>query len=81
MINRFPAAMPPTHVQHYGPKVEGNQQPFFQYSQCTGRKKALCVRPPFPTRPSFFFSFLNKFKTLDWHKLHWTRIRIKRLPQ
>ncbi|KAF8520265.1 peptidase C14, caspase domain-containing protein [Hysterangium stoloniferum] len=39
--------MPPTQMQHYGPRVEGAnhqvQQPYFQYSQCTGRKKALCI--------------------------------------
>jgi hypothetical protein len=38
--------MPPAQTQHYGPQfqVDGhNEQPFFQYSQCNGRKKALCV--------------------------------------
>lgn len=34
-------------MQHYGPHFQGpnnsDQQPFFQYSQCTGRKKALCI--------------------------------------
>ncbi|KAF8581082.1 peptidase C14 [Ramaria rubella] len=39
--------MPPSQMQHYGPQVQGpNQQaqrPYFQYSQCTGRKKALCI--------------------------------------
>jgi hypothetical protein len=38
---------PPTQQQHYGPRFEGanhtQQQPFFQYSQCTGKKKALCI--------------------------------------
>ncbi|KAJ3478601.1 hypothetical protein NLI96_g9640 [Meripilus lineatus] len=38
---------PPTQQQAYGPRYEGAnhqmQQPFFQYSQCTGRKKALCI--------------------------------------
>lgn len=39
--------VPPTQMQHYGPQVQGQnqhvQQPYFQYSQCTGKKKALCV--------------------------------------
>jgi len=39
--------MPPTQQQHYGPQFEGanhtQQQPFFQYSQCNGKKKALCI--------------------------------------
>ncbi|TDL26325.1 peptidase C14 [Rickenella mellea] len=39
--------MPPTQVQNYGPQFQGQnnqpQQPFFQYSQCNGRKKALCI--------------------------------------
>ena len=33
---------PPAGQQYYGP--QGSQQPFFQYSQCSGKKKALCVR-------------------------------------
>ena len=37
-----PPPPPPTHVQNYGP--EGANKHFqFQYSQCTGKKKALCV--------------------------------------
>ncbi|TFK45832.1 peptidase C14 [Heliocybe sulcata] len=39
--------MPPTPMQNYGPQFEGAnhqmQQPFFQYSQCNGRRKALCI--------------------------------------
>ncbi|KAJ7593222.1 peptidase C14, caspase domain-containing protein [Mycena floridula] len=39
--------MPPPQQQHYGPRFEGanhqSQQPFFQYSQCNGKKKALCI--------------------------------------
>jgi len=39
--------MPPSEVQSYGPQFQGrdNQlhQPFFQYSQCNGRKKALLI--------------------------------------
>ncbi|KAF8518458.1 peptidase C14, caspase domain-containing protein [Gautieria morchelliformis] len=39
--------MPPTHIQHYGPQVQDPnhqvQQPYFKYSQCTGKKKALCI--------------------------------------
>ena len=31
---------PPTHIQNYGPEGANNH---FQYSQCTGKKKALCV--------------------------------------
>ena len=41
--------MPPSEVQNYGPQYQGadsrSQQLNFQYSQCTGKKKALCVRP------------------------------------
>ena len=36
-----PPPPPPTHVQNYGPEGTNNH---FQYSQCTGKKKALCVR-------------------------------------
>lgn len=40
-------APPPQESQHYGPVIDGpnnsQQQPYFKYSQCTGRKKALCV--------------------------------------
>src|ERR1700749_2854315 len=39
--------MPPPEMQNYGPQYEGPnhqmQQPFFQYSQCNGKKKALCI--------------------------------------
>ncbi|KAF8917434.1 caspase domain-containing protein [Mucidula mucida] len=39
--------MPPTQQQHYGPQFQGanhqQQQPYFQYSQCNGKKKALCI--------------------------------------
>ncbi|KAJ6619790.1 peptidase C14, caspase domain-containing protein [Mycena sp. CBHHK59/15] len=39
--------MPPTQQQNYGPQFQGpnhqTQQPFFQYSQCNGKKKALCA--------------------------------------
>ncbi|KAH7107065.1 peptidase C14, caspase domain-containing protein [Auriculariales sp. MPI-PUGE-AT-0066] len=39
--------MPPTEVQSYGPQYQGHDQqmhqPFFQYSQCNGRKKALII--------------------------------------
>lgn len=42
-----PPPRPPTQVQNYGPQFEGanhrTMQPSFQYSQCTGKKKALCV--------------------------------------
>ncbi|KAK8861765.1 metacaspase-1 [Kwoniella newhampshirensis] len=38
---------PPTQQQHYGPQFQGQNgqsaQPYFQYSQCTGRRKALCI--------------------------------------
>ena len=41
--------MPPSQVQHYGPHFQGDgnrdMQPFFQYSQCNGRKKGLFVSP------------------------------------
>ena len=39
--------MPPIGHQRYGPQFEDanhrQQQPYFQYSQCNGKKKALCV--------------------------------------
>ncbi|EIN07797.1 peptidase C14 [Punctularia strigosozonata HHB-11173 SS5] len=38
--------MPPSQQQFYGPHFEANgrdAQPFFQYSQCTGRKRALAI--------------------------------------
>ncbi|TFY82258.1 hypothetical protein EWM64_g1761 [Hericium alpestre] len=42
-----PPSMPPSDQQRYGPQFEGanhqTQQPFFQYSQCNGKKKALCI--------------------------------------
>ncbi|THH15699.1 hypothetical protein EW146_g4816 [Bondarzewia mesenterica] len=42
-----PPSMPPQGHQNYGPRFEGanhqQQQPYFQYSQCNGRKKALCI--------------------------------------
>ncbi|KAL7417291.1 caspase domain-containing protein [Mrakia frigida] len=37
----------PTGQQHYGPQFQGQggqqQQPYFQYSNCTGKKKALLI--------------------------------------
>ncbi|KAF8969377.1 caspase domain-containing protein [Flammula alnicola] len=40
-----PPPPPPTQVQNYGPHFEGanhkDAQPYFQYSQCNGKKKAL----------------------------------------
>ncbi|KAF7967256.1 hypothetical protein HWV62_35049 [Athelia sp. TMB] len=42
-----PPPRPPTTQQQYGPQfqAQGGQQmqPFFQYSQCNGRRKALCI--------------------------------------
>jgi metacaspase-1 len=39
--------MPPQQQQFYGPQMgdpQGQpQQPYFQYSQCNGKKKALCI--------------------------------------
>ncbi|KAJ9096778.1 hypothetical protein QFC21_005048 [Naganishia friedmannii] len=39
---------PPQQQQYYGPQMQGGhhqqpQQPYFQYSQCNGSKKALCI--------------------------------------
>ncbi|EJD07118.1 metacaspase [Fomitiporia mediterranea MF3/22] len=35
---------PPVGVQNYGPPSDNRAaQPYFEYSQCTGRKKALCI--------------------------------------
>ncbi|KAK0223350.1 metacaspase [Armillaria fumosa] len=42
-----PPPRPPTQQQHYGAQYQSAsspvQQPYFQYSQCTGKKKALCI--------------------------------------
>ncbi|KAG1729665.1 caspase domain-containing protein [Suillus paluster] len=42
-----PPQRPPNQQQLYGPQMQGPnhqmQQPFFQYSQCNGKKKALCI--------------------------------------
>ncbi|KAK2460320.1 hypothetical protein APHAL10511_007709 [Amanita phalloides] len=38
-----PPPTPPTHDQAYGPVMQGGNQPFFRYSQCNGRKKALLI--------------------------------------
>ncbi|KAG6909070.1 Ca(2+)-dependent cysteine protease [Tephrocybe rancida] len=42
-----PPPRPPTQQQNYGPQYQGAHgqyaQPFFQYSQCNGKKKALCI--------------------------------------
>ncbi|KII89041.1 hypothetical protein PLICRDRAFT_124266 [Plicaturopsis crispa FD-325 SS-3] len=42
-----PPAPPPPQQQFYGPQFQGpaqqQQQPYFQYSQCNGKKKALCI--------------------------------------
>lgn len=43
-----PPLRPPSEQQYYGPKFQNSNQqqvqPSFQYSQCNGKKKALCVR-------------------------------------
>ncbi|EIM91225.1 uncharacterized protein STEHIDRAFT_49989 [Stereum hirsutum FP-91666 SS1] len=43
-----PPQRPPTNQQNYGPQFENQyshqqEQPYFQYSQCNGKKKALCI--------------------------------------
>ncbi|KAJ8521737.1 hypothetical protein ONZ45_g1645 [Pleurotus djamor] len=40
-----PPPRPPSGVQYYGPQGNNNQrsQPNFQYSQCNGKRKALCI--------------------------------------
>ena len=42
-----PPPRPPAGNQNYGPQFQGanqqNSQAFFQYSQCNGKKKALCI--------------------------------------
>ncbi|KAI0749897.1 caspase domain-containing protein [Daedaleopsis nitida] len=42
-----PPPPPPSQQQHYGPSFEGadhqQHQLFYQYSQCNGKKKALCI--------------------------------------
>ncbi|KAI0639103.1 caspase domain-containing protein [Trametes polyzona] len=42
-----PPPPPPSQAQNYGPMFEGadhqQHQLYFQYSQCTGKKKALCI--------------------------------------
>ncbi|KAH7106380.1 Metacaspase-1 precursor [Auriculariales sp. MPI-PUGE-AT-0066] len=44
---RGSAHMPPSQVQHYGPQFQGadhkSRQMYFQYSQCNGKRKALCI--------------------------------------
>lgn len=44
--------MPPNQEQHYGPQFEGSDhqqhQPYFKYSQCTGKKKALLIGINYP---------------------------------
>ncbi|PAV17704.1 peptidase C14 [Pyrrhoderma noxium] len=34
---------PPREAQYYGPEISKSKKMFYQYSQCTGRKKALCI--------------------------------------
>lgn len=47
MVAEGPPPPPPSQQQSYGPSFEDAQhhqrQLYFQYSQCTGKKKALCV--------------------------------------
>lgn len=65
-----PPPRPPTTQQNYGPTMDSGQQhyqPHFQYSQCTGKKKALCVHPVFDA-PSFVALTLL---SLDWDQLYW----------
>ncbi|KAI9450165.1 peptidase C14, caspase domain-containing protein [Lactarius psammicola] len=40
-----PPPRPPQGQQRYGPQTQGSsqQQMYFQYSQCNGKKKALCI--------------------------------------
>ncbi|KAH9178301.1 caspase domain-containing protein, partial [Lactarius sanguifluus] len=40
-----PPPRPPQGQQHYGPQSRGSnqQEMYFQYSQCTGKKRALCI--------------------------------------
>ncbi|KAF8635165.1 hypothetical protein AX15_000503 [Amanita polypyramis BW_CC] len=38
-----PPPRPPAEDQAYGPSTEGGDRLFFRYSQCSGRKKALCI--------------------------------------
>lgn len=70
--------MPPPGRQDYGPGGMDGAQPFFQYSQCNGRKKALCVR-----------CLLRKIRAecqnltlgIDRHQLLWPEIRAEGVHQ
>ncbi|KIL67641.1 hypothetical protein M378DRAFT_73673 [Amanita muscaria Koide BX008] len=42
MLSGGPPPRPPTQDQMYGPAGQGGQH-FFRYSQCNGKKKALCI--------------------------------------
>ena len=47
LLKAGPPPPPPSQQQYYGPQFQGaggqQSQPFFQYSQCNGNRKALCV--------------------------------------
>lgn len=61
-----PPPRPPTQIQNYGPQMQNNQQPYFQYSQCNGKKKALCV---YIVDISRIFPPDSHLQHVDWNKL------------
>lgn len=76
--------MPPAETQRYGPHFQTpngeDQQPFFQYSQCNGRKKALCVSWLFcyDATGTYVSAYAH---TIDWYQLLWPGCRIEGLYQ
>ncbi|KAI0784526.1 caspase domain-containing protein [Abortiporus biennis] len=59
-----PPPRPPVSQQYYGPSFEGanhqqNQHAFFQYSQCTGKRKALCIGINYIRQPNELKGCIN----------------------
>lgn len=51
--------------------------PTFQYSNCSGKKKAVCVSYQMPVFQCY--QMIDCLKRLDWHQLHWAKSRIARV--
>ncbi|KAI6125078.1 caspase domain-containing protein [Pisolithus croceorrhizus] len=60
--------MPPSQYQFYGPQMQGPnnqvQQPYFQYSQCTGKKRALCIGINYFNQPAQLAGCINDANNL-----------------
>ncbi|KAG1826583.1 caspase domain-containing protein [Suillus variegatus] len=57
-----PPQRPPQEQQFYGSQIQGPnqmQQPFFQYSQCNGKKKALCIGINYLGQPEELHGCIN----------------------